>query len=89
MKDEKIFRMLYIMFALRAKYYNDKWNREDDYTALGMDCAYSNAYEMLAYAMAGDWDAIRQFGWADEAEEILDRYDNSLDIETIKAIINQ
>lgn len=89
MKDEKIMRLLAITFALRAKFYNDKWNREDDYTALGMDCAYSNAYEMLTYAMAGDWDAIRQFGWTDEAEEILDRYDDNLDLDTIKAIIYQ
>lgn len=89
MKDEKIFRMLFTMFALRAKFYNDKWMREDDYTALGMSCAYGNACEMLRYAMNGDWDCLRQFGWADEAEEILDHYDDALDLDTIRAIINQ
>lgn len=89
MKDEKIFRMLFIMFALRAKFYNDKWMREDDYTALGMDCAYGNACDMLRYAMAGEWDYLRQFGWADEAEEILDRYGDDFSLDLIKAIIYQ
>ena len=89
MKDEKIFRFLVIIFALRDKWYANKWREEEDYIALGEASAYNNAYYMVKYAMEGDWDALRQFGWADEAEEILDRYDDALDLDTIKAIINR
>ena len=88
MKDEKIMRFVAIILALRAKYWNNKAKESHDEVAMGAGIAYDNAFDLLRYAMAGEWDYLRQFSWSDEAEEILDRYDDALDIETIKAIIN-
>ena len=82
MTDNKIFRILAAILAFRAKY----WDERGEYAAA---VAYDNAFDMLVYALNNDWDCLRQFGWADEAEEILDRYDDNLDLDTIKAIINQ
>ena len=89
MKDEKIMRFVAIILALRAKYWNNKARENYDEVAMGAGIAYDNAFDLLRYAMAGEWDYLRQFSWSDEAEEILDRYDDALDLDTIKAIINQ
>ena len=72
MNNKKIMKILAAMFALRAKYYNGR----GDHSA---SVAYNDALDMLAYACRGNWDSLRQFGWSDEAEEIIDNVGEDID----------
>ena len=74
MTTENIMKLLITIFAFRAEYYD---HREDNY-AKGMAWAYENAIDMAYYASRGDWECLRQFGWSDEAEALLEKigYDN-------------
>lgn len=72
MNDNKIMKILAAIFALRSKYYNSK----GDHVASG---CYSDAFDMLAYACRGRWDNLRQFGWSDEAEEIIENVGENID----------
>lgn len=60
--DKKIFYTLAAIFLLREEYWNSKAKENYDEVALGQTIAYDNAFNMLAYALRGDWDYLRQFG---------------------------
>ena len=55
MEQKKIFKILAAMFVMRSKYYQE---REMHSTAI----AYRDAFDMLAYAVNGNWDCLSQFG---------------------------
>ena len=81
MGNDKIMKMLAAIFALRAKYYSDKgWHQEA--------VAYEDAFEMLAYACSGRLNSLRQFGWSDEAEDILDNVGTNIDFWDLQEYIN-
>lgn len=81
--NSKIVKMLAAIFALRAKYYTEKgWNHEA--------VVYEDAYDMLSYAADGDLNALRQYGWSDEAEDIIDNAGDNIDFRDLyEYIMNQ
>ena len=80
MEQKKLFKILAAMFALRAKYYEDR--KEYD-TAI----AYANAYDMVSYAVRGRWDCLSQFGWADEAEDLINKVGADIDFYELEDLI--
>lgn len=82
MEQNKIFKILAAMFALRAEYYEDR--KEYD-TAV----AYANAYDMVVYAARGRWDCLSQFGWADEAEDLINKVGADIDFWDLEEIIKE
>ena len=80
MEQKKLFKILAAMFALRAEYYEDR--KEYD-TAV----AYANAYDMVAYAARGRWDCLSQFGWADEAEDLINKVGADIDFYELEDLI--
>ena len=80
MEQKKLFKILAAMFALRAEYYEDR--KEYD-TAV----AYANAYDMVAYAARGRWDYLSQFGWADEAEDLINKIGADIDFYELEDLI--
>lgn len=79
--DEKIMKMFAAILAMRANYYNA---RDDHHAAV----AYENAFEMLVYAYEGGWDYLRQFGFSDAAEDLIDRVGSDIDLRELREIIN-
>lgn len=80
MEQNKIFKILAAMLALRAKYY---YERDEWQTAI----AYDNAYDMVAYAANGRWDCLGQFGWADEAEDLINKIGADIDFWELEEMI--
>lgn len=66
MEQKKILKILATMFAMRSKYYEEN----EMYSAA---IAYRDAFDMLAYAVNGNWDCLSQFGWSDEAEDLINK----------------
>ena len=80
--DEKLFYILAADLAMRAKYYSER----KDYDAA---VAYDNAFDMLAYAINGNWECLRQFGWSDEAEELINKVGIDIDLWDLEELIKQ
>lgn len=80
MKDNKILKVLAAIFAMRAQYYHEK---EEYWAAV----AYDDAFDMLAYAANGNWDCLRQFGWSDEAEDLINKVGADIDFWKLEDII--
>ena len=80
MEQNKIFKILAAMLAMRAEYYEDR--KEYD-TAI----AYANAYDMVAYVVRGRWDCLSQFGWADEAEDLINKVGANIDFYELEDLI--
>lgn len=80
MKQNKIFKILAAMLAMRAEYYEDR----KEYDAA---VAYANAYDMVAYAVKGRWDCLGQFGWADEAEDLINKVGADIDFYELEDLI--
>lgn len=80
MNNKKIMKILAAIFALRSKYYNER----GDHSAA---VSYSDAFDMLAYACRGSWDNLRQFGWSDEAEELIDNVGENIDFWDLEDMI--
>lgn len=89
MKDKKIMKILAAIFLMRAVYWANKSKENYDEMALGLSCAYDNAFDMLAYAATDNWDCLRQFGWSDEAEELIDKVGADIDFLDLKDIIKK
>ena len=81
MTQEKIFKILAANFAIRAAYYHIHGNR-------AMSLAYNDAFDMLTYAAEGNWDCLSQFGWMDEAEELVDKVGEQIDFWELEEIVN-
>lgn len=81
MGNRKIMKMLGAIYALRAKYYQQSGDHH-------MAVAYSDAFDMLAYACNGSLDNLRQFGWSDDAEEIIDNAGENIDFWDLEDYIN-
>lgn len=80
MEQKKLFKILAAILAMRAEYYEDR--KEYD-TAV----AYANAYDMVAYAINGRWDCLSQFGWADEAEDLINKVGVDIDFYELEDLI--
>jgi len=80
MTQEKIFKILAANFAIRSAYYHIHGNRD-------MRLAYDDAFDMLAYATKGRWDCLSQFGWMDEAEELVDKVGEQIDFWELEEIV--
>ena len=87
MKNEEIIKTLAAILVLRIKYWSNEAKGFYDEMALGMSIAYENAFEMLVYAAKGDWYALRQFSWSDEAEDLLERVGFDIDFYELEKII--
>ena len=72
MEQKKLFKILAAMLALRTEYY---YKCKDYKTAT----TYANAYDMVAYAANDRWDCLSQFGWADEAEDLINKVGADID----------
>ena len=85
MENKKIFKVLGAIFALRARYYDE---RGEHWAA----SAYINAFDMLAYATQENgkgWENLRQFGWSDEAEELIDKLGADIDFWDLEDFIRK
>lgn len=82
MKNEKILKVLAAILAMRAKYYE---KRKDHWSA----SAYESAYFMLMYAACEDWDCLRQFGWSDEAEALINEVGADTDFIKLLTLIKE
>ena len=80
MEQKKLFKILVAMLAMRAKYY---YERKEWQTAV----AYENAYDMVAYAASDRWDCLSQFGWADEAEDLINKIGTDIDFWDLEEMI--
>ena len=80
MEQNKIFKILAAILAMRAEYYEDRHEYD---TAI----AYANAYDMVAYAARGRWDCLSQFGWADEAEDLINKIGTDIDFWELEEMI--
>lgn len=82
MEQKKIFKILAAMFAMRAEFYQ---KREDHSAAV----TYRNAFDMLAYAVNGSWDCLSQFGWSDEAEDLINKVGVNIDFWDLEELIQK
>ena len=82
MSSNKIMKILAAMFAMRSKY----WDERGDH---GIGGAYSDAFDMLAYAARGSWDNLSQFGWSDEAEDLINRVGDNIDFWDLEDLIQK
>lgn len=80
MEQKKILKILATMFAMRARYYHER--KEHDSAV-----AYDNAFDMLAYAVNGNWDCLSQFGWSDEAEDLINKVGADIDFWDLEDLI--
>ena len=84
-----IIKILAAIYAMRAKYWASKSKEGYDEVALGLSCAYDDAFDMLAYAATGNWDCLRQFGWSDEAEELVNKVGADIDFWDLEELIKK
>ena len=89
MTDKKIMKILAAIYVMRAKYWASKAKEGYDEVALGLSCAYDNAFDMLAYAATGNFDCLRQFGWSDEAEELINKVGVDIDFWDLEELIKK
>ena len=92
MKNNQTLKILAAIFALRARYYRERWEQEQNEVFLGEGCAYENAFDMLAYAAQDNgwgWDCLCQFGWADEAEAIINKLGADVDFWDLENFIKE
>lgn len=82
MEQKKLFKILAAIFAMRAKYY---YEHSEHWASV----AYSDAFDMLAYAANGSWDCLAQFDWADEAEELIDKVGVDIDFWDLEDLIKE
>ena len=82
MEQKKIFKILAAMFVMRSKYYQE---RKMHSTAI----AYRDAFDMLAYAVNENWDCLSQFGWSDEAEDLIDKIGSDIDFWDLEDLIDR
>ena len=80
MELKKILKVLGAIFAMRAKYYHE---RKEYAEAI----AYDNAFDMLAYAVNENWDCLSQFGWSDEAEDLINKVGADIDFWELEELI--
>lgn len=80
MEQKKILKILAAIFAMRAVYYRD---RGEHAAAI----AYDNAFDMLAYAVNENWDCLSQFGWSDEAEDLINKVGADIDFWDLEDLI--
>lgn len=69
-----ILKLAYVIFAFRAEYY---YMREDDFSR-GMAWAYDAATTLCYHVLKGEVDNIRQYAWSDEAEALLEKFNNEV-----------
>ncbi len=84
-----IIKILAAIYAMRAVYWANKSKENYNEMALGMSCAYDDAFDMLAYAATGNLDCLRQFGWSDEAEELINKLGPNIDFWELEDIIKK
>lgn len=89
MINKKIMKILAAIYVMRAKYWADEAKIKYDEAALGLSCAYDNAFDMLAYAATGNLDCLRQFGWSDEAEELINKVGDDIDFWDLEELIKK
>lgn len=82
MEQKRILKILGAIFAMRARYYHE---RKEHAAAV----AYDNAFDMLAYAANESWDCLRQFGWSDEAEDLIDKVGADIDFWDLEDLIKK
>lgn len=82
MEQKKMFKILAAMFAMRAEFYQ----KREDY---GAATAYRDAFDMLAYAVNGSWDCLSQFGWSDEAEDLINKVGADIDFWDLEELIQK
>lgn len=89
MNNLNIIKILAAIYAMRAKYWASKSKEKYDEMALGLSCAYDDAFDMLAYAATGNIDCLRQFGWSDEAEELINKVGANIDFWDLEELIKK
>ena len=82
MEQKKILKILGAIFAMRAKYYNER-------KEYGAAVAYDNAFDMLVYTAEGNWDCLSQFGWADEATDLINEIGSDIDFWELEELIKK
>ena len=82
MEQKRILKILGAIFAMRARYYQER----KDYSAA---VAYDNAFDMLAYAANESWDCLWQFEWCDEAEKLIDKVGVDIDFWDLEDLIKK
>ena len=82
MEQKKLFKILAAMLAIRAEYYYE-------HKELEIAVSYANAYDMVAYAAEGRWDCLSQFGWADKAEDLINKVGADIDFWDLEEIIKE
>ena len=80
MTQQKILKILGAIFALREKEYVQREDYDEAH-------AYANAFDMLAYAASVDWDYLSQFGWANEAKELIEKVGDDIDFWDLEDLI--
>ena len=81
MKQKKVLKILGAIFAMRAEYYRER-------KEYGAAVAYDDAFDMLAYAANERWDCLSQFGWSDEAEELINKVGVDIDFWDLEELIH-
>lgn len=85
MTDKKIMKILAAIFLMRCVY----WHSKSDFNYHMIGAAYDDAFDMLAYAANGNWDCLRQFGWSDEAEELINKIGDDIDFWDLEDLIKK
>lgn len=80
MEQKKILKILAAIFVMRSKYYE----AHDMYSTA---IAYRDAFDMLAYAANGNWDCLSQFGWSDEAEDLINKVGVDVDFWDLEDLV--
>lgn len=82
MEQKKILKILGAIFAMRSQYFTSRQQ-------YGAAAAYDNAFDMLAYAATGNLDCLRQFGFSDEAEELIEKVGENIDFWDLENLIKE
>ena len=85
MSDKKIMKILAAIFLMRCVYWHNKGTFADHM----IGGAYDDAFDMLAYAASGRWDCLAQFGWSDEAEELINKVGDDIDFWDLEELIKK
>ena len=78
--DEKIFKVLAAIFAIRSKEYV----KRGDFVAASV---YDNAFDMLSYAVKDRWDCLLEFDWAIEATDLIEKVGTDIDFWDLEELI--
>ena len=85
MSENKIMKILAAIFLMRCVYWHNKGEH-------GIGIAYDNAFDMLVYAVRGEGpglDCLRQFGWFDEAEDLINKVGEDIDFWDLEDLIKK